>query len=208
MATDRKTIESISNFIFIEDKPRSADIIFIPGGSYAEIGEKAAELYNEGFAPYILPSGKYSIKRWCFSGPLSKADKYKGEYRTEWDFLKDVLFRNGVPESSVLKEDEALFTYDNALKSRVVTDKLRLKINTAIICCKSFHAKRCYMYYKLAFPEAEIIICPSDVQGISKDNWFTIEKGIDKVLGEVTRIGSQFKEYFIEAVKEKVEGDI
>lgn len=30
-----KIIDDTSNFIFLEDEPQKADIIFIPGGSYA-----------------------------------------------------------------------------------------------------------------------------------------------------------------------------
>jgi hypothetical protein len=32
-----RTIDDITNFIFLEDQLEKADIIFIPGGSYAEI---------------------------------------------------------------------------------------------------------------------------------------------------------------------------
>lgn len=196
-----KTVIDITNFIFLEDNPEEADIIFIPGGSYAEIAEKAAELWNNKYAPIILPSGKHNPKRGCFSGPLSKVEKYNSTYVTEWDFLRDVLLKNGVDGTSILREDNAESTYQNAFKSREVTDKLSLHINKAIICCKSFHARRCFMYYQWAYPDSDIIICPSDVQEISKNNWFISENGIDRVMGELMRCGSQFKDYIIEIRK-------
>jgi uncharacterized SAM-binding protein YcdF (DUF218 family) len=196
-----RSIEDISNFIFLKDKPQKADIIFIPGGSYDEIAEEAARLWREGYSDLILPSGMYSVKRGYFPGPLSKADKYNGSYRTEWEFLKDVLIKNGVDETAVLKEDKAEFTYENALFSKEVTDKLNLDIKKAIICCKSFHSRRCLMYYQYVYPETEFIMCPSDVQGVEKDTWFNSEAGIDKVMGELTRCGSQFKDMFLELLK-------
>ena len=54
-------LKQIEDFMFIEDKPEKADVIFIPGNGYPQMAEKAAELYRNGFAPKILPSGRYSI---------------------------------------------------------------------------------------------------------------------------------------------------
>lgn len=187
-------IDDISNFIFVEDELQKADIIFIPGGSYAEIAEKAAELWSDGYAPFILPSGKYGKLRGYFPGPISKSQVYNKKYETEWEFLKAVLIINGVDEKAVLKEDRATFTYENALFSKSVTDDLHMDIKRAIICCKSFHARRCLMYYEMVYPNTEFVMCPSDIRGISKENWFKSEDGINKVLAEVERCGSQFRE--------------
>jgi uncharacterized SAM-binding protein YcdF (DUF218 family) len=197
-----KTIDDITNFIFLENKPKQVDIIFIPGGSYAELAEKAAELWSGKYAPLILPSGKYNPKRGYFPKPSSKAEKYKGTYNTEWDFYKDILLKNGVDESVILREDNAESTYENAFKSREITDRFDSQINTAIICCKAFHARRCFMYYKWAYPSTEIIICPSEVQGINRDNWYSTENGIERVMGELMRSGSQFKDYIMESMRE------
>ncbi|MBZ9687450.1 YdcF family protein [Clostridium estertheticum] len=199
-----KTIDDITNFIFLESNPEKADIIFIPGGSYLELAERAAELWINEYAPLILPSGKYSIKRGYFPKPLSKSEIYSGTYNTEWDFLKDVLIKNGVDENTILREDNAQFTYENAVKSREITDKLNLHIKKAIICCKSFHARRCYMYYQWAYPDTEIIICSTEVQGINRDKWFTTKNGVEIVMGELTRCGSQLKDYIMEFTKDKL----
>ena len=183
---------SLTDFIFTENEPLRSDIIFIPGSGYPELAERAAELYREGYAPRVLPSGRYYIYRDAFQGARSKADLYGGTYETEWSFLKEVLIRNGVPESAILKEDEATYTYQNALFSRRVTDEAGLKIERAIVCCKTYHARRCRMYYELVYPEADILICPAVVKGITRESWMTTEKGIETVTSEVTRCGSQF----------------
>ncbi len=41
---------------------------------------------------------KYSVVNGEFSGVLEKSDIYNKEYETEWEFLKEVLIKNGVPE--------------------------------------------------------------------------------------------------------------
>ena len=188
----REFVKEIGDFIFLENDPERADIIFVPGNGYPQMAERAAELYKKGFAPLVLPSGKYSITDGKFSGVLSERQKYNGCYETEWEFLKSVLMQNGVPESAVLKENQATFTWENARFSRNVTDSKELKIKKAIICCKTHHARRALMYYQRAYPETEFLVCPCVVDGISHENWSETERGIDAVTGEVSRIIRQF----------------
>jgi len=44
----------------------------------------------------------------------------------------------------------------------------------------------------MAFPEVSFIVCPIHCFNITKQNWFTTEQGIDRVLGELARCGNQF----------------
>lgn len=186
-------IKEITSFIFIEDKPEKADIIFVPGGLWPEPMEKASELWLNGYAPYILPSGKYTLKNNCFTKPATKLEKYNKKYYTEYEFMKDVGLSYGVDEKAILKEDNATWTKENAFNSRKVTDELDLEIKKAIICCKSFHSKRALMFYSFAYPETKFIICPVNIENINKENWFETENGIDNVMGELSRCGGQFK---------------
>lgn len=185
-------IEQISEFIFAEDEPEKADIIFIPGNGYSQMAEKAAALYGKKYAPFVLPSGKYSITVGKFGGVLSGQERYNGKYRTEWDFLKDVLVKNHVPDEVILKEDQATFTWENARFSHEVTDKAGIEIKKALLCCKNYHARRALMYYQRAYPEVEFRVCPCCVDGVTKENWMNSEEGIQSVLGEVQRIVTQF----------------
>ncbi len=186
-----RIIKEISDFIFIEDKLSSADIIFLPGGGHAEVPEKGAEVFLAGYAPLVMPSGKYAINTGSFSGVLSKADIYNGEYETEADFYRDVLIKRGVPEEAIICEDRSTFTKMNAVKSRKITDKMGLRIKKAIICCKSFHARRCLMYYSYAFPNTKFIIAPIDVDGISKDTWHLDPMATKRVMSELRKAGGQ-----------------
>lgn len=196
---NRQIISDITDFIFVSDKPQKADIIFLPGGSFPEIPEKAAELYHEGYAAHLFPAGGVSVKSGKFDGVKSKREIYDKDYQTDCGFYTDVLLKNGVPQSAILCEDKSGHTRDNAFFSRKVADENGMNTNNAIIVCKSFHARRCLMLYQLAFPNTKLLVCPVDCYGITKDNWFTFEYGIDRVLGELARCGNQFvgeiKEY-------------
>lgn len=120
---DFRVISAITDFIFVSDKPQKADVIFLPGGSNPALPEAAAKLYREGFAPLVIPSGKYSVSKGKFCGVKAKADIYNKNYQTECEFYTDVLLKNGVSDNAISGEAEAGHTRDNADFSRKLTDE-------------------------------------------------------------------------------------
>lgn len=187
-------LDQITEFVFAEHKLEEADIIFIPGSGHPQLAEEAARLYHQGWAPWILPSGRYSITTGKFSGVLDKQECYQGSYETEWDFLSQVLQEKGVPGTAILKEDRATYTYENAIYSRQVTDGMGLKIKKAILCSKPYHARRCLLYYQLLYPDTRFMVYPIKDSKIQRDNWFLTEEGTRLVFGELERMGTQFHE--------------
>lgn len=185
-------VKDIARFIFLEDAPKKADVIFVPGNGHALPSELAAALYLEGYAPYILPSGRYAIGSSGFAGQKSGARRYEGRFETEWAFMRHILMENGVPDNAILREDEATYTYQNAIFSRRRTDAENMTVRRAIICCMPVHARRSRMYYETLFPDAELLVCPAPGAAITRENWLQSEEGIDTVLGEMERCGGQF----------------
>ena len=185
-------IKDIADFIFLADDPAPADIIFVPGNGHALPSELAAQLYHKGYAPYILPSGRYAIGTSGFAGQKSGSRRYEGTFETEWAFMRCILMENGVPQHAILREDEATYTYQNAIYSRKRTDAEKLVITRAIICCMPVHARRSRMYYETLYPDAELLVCPAPGAAITKENWLKSAEGIDIVLGEMERCGGQF----------------
>jgi len=188
----KRIVTGITDFIFVSDEMQRSDVLFLPGGSDPAIPEKAAELYTNGFAPVLVPSGGVSVKTGMFAGVRRKTDIYGDNYKTECAFYADVLLKNGVSKSAIIEEDKSGYTKENALFTRNLLNERGFIIKTAIVICKSFHARRCLMCYQFAFPNAEILICPVDVYEISRDNWYTHEYGVDRVMGELSRCGNQF----------------
>ena len=187
-----RIISDISNFIFVSDEPEKVDAIFLPGGSHPEQPEYAAELYNQGYAKWLIPSGGISVKRDKWPGVRSKADIYSGDYKSDCEFFTDVLLKNGIPASAIIGENQSGHTRDNAFLSREAVNRAGIEIKTALIVCKAFHARRCLMLYQMAFPNVDIKVCPVHCYNITKDNWYKSEAGIDRVLGELARCGNQF----------------
>ena len=200
-----------------------ADLIFIPGCARPEHTEEAARLYRQGFAPLVIPSGGYTKVEGGFQGVKSEeaARRYGTDFSCEADFLAEVLRKNGVPESAILKEQTATYTLENAEKTRRLLEEKGYQIispkdaefvcrdredvsrgskkeaedaktiSTAILCCKEYHARRAYFYYKLVFPELKILVHPVAIDGISREDWDQTDKGREIVFGELRRMGEQ-----------------
>lgn len=189
-----KFLRDITEFIFLEDLPEKADLIIVPGNTWPQPARRAAALYHEGMAPYIVVSGRYSKGQQTFAGAACEGDRCKGAYMTEADFLTDVLIREGVPETAVLQERKAEFTLENARYIRRLLEEKKMTVKKALICCQAFHARRCRMYFEYVFQDTDVefLMCPAVTQGISRCSWMESQKGLDTVLGELRRCGEQF----------------
>ena len=189
-----KFLRDITEFIFLVDLPEKADLIIVPGNTWPQPARRAAALYHEGMAPYIVVSGRYSKGQQTFAGAACEGDRYKGAYMTEADFLTDVLIREGVPETAVLQERKAEFTLENARYIRKLLEEKKMTVKKALICCQAFHARRCRMYFEYVFQDTDVefLMCPAVTQGISRCSWMESQKGLDTVLGELRRCGEQF----------------
>ena len=184
-----KFLEEMTNFIFLEDEPQKADVIFVPGSEEGALAKTAAKLYLEGYAPFIVPSGKYA--KWTGKSIV-------GGFETESDYFAYLMMEEGVPESAILKEREATYTYQNAINTKKLLDERGIVVKKALLCCQAYHARRSKLYYQVLFPDAEIFVCPTVTKGITRENWFKNRETANIVLGEIERCGSQFHEIVAE----------
>lgn len=194
----RNNIDDITEYIFIKDEPEKADIIFIPGSSNWGLAETASKLYERGLARKIMPSGMYFYKIGKFLNERVTDERYKGNYRTEAEFLSSVLAKNGVSDADILMEERATNTYENAIFSKELTESHGIEVKSAIICPQAFHARRAFMTYSHLFPNTKLYVVPTDTQGITANNWYKTERGVKVVLGELRKCGEYFEEYINE----------
>ena len=173
-------IKRITRYLFIENAPEKADVIFLPGSPFAEPAERAARLYLEGFAPVLVPSGNC----WIFHR--------SGERPCECEALTDVLKSFSVPDAAILREDKARHTLDNARRSRAALDRAGIPVRTAILCCQSFHGRRCLKAYRRYFPEARLLVCPVATRGFDATSWHKTPVGVFKVCTELLKCTGLF----------------
>ena len=177
--------DAVTKLVFVSGAPEKADAVFIPGSSHPEPVRLAARIYRAGYTPVIIPSGRFGIQRDGFGIP---------GYDTEADWMCDVLRREGVPDSAILPEKNATFTWENARFSRRLCDENGLMIRRGLLCCRPFHARRALLYYQAAFPEAEWSACAASEEGVNAEDWFLSPEGRSRVLGELRRLGDQINE--------------
>ncbi len=183
---------AMTDLVFVSDPPAPADAIFIPGSSHPEPVLLAARLFREGYAPRIVPSGRFGIGRTAFRIP---------GYETEADWMTALLLEQGVPEAAVLPEREAAFTWENACFSAALCRKAGLTVRRGLLCCRPFHARRALLYYQTAFQETEWIACPAREPGVNADDWHRTPEGRGRVLGEARRLGDQINEQLEELIR-------
>ncbi|RXI96371.1 YdcF family protein [Anaerobacillus alkaliphilus] len=171
--------DCITDFIFVETEITPANAILIPGANHPPLMERAISLYNEGFAPYLLPSGGYN--------------PHVGT--TEWEYLQNIALEHGVPSEVIIKEDQAQHTLENARFSLEVLEKASIQHQKVIIVCKAIHSRRALLCYQAVFPkETEFLVVPViDRYELTKENWFLSEVGISRVMTEVEKIGKYFR---------------
>lgn len=199
-----RNIKELTEFIFMENELKNSDLIMLPGSRSIETIELAAEIYKEGYAPYILASGAYSKDVGRFEWEKIRRDEYKKDFKTEYEFMKYGLELNGVPESAILKEDTATYTYQNALRSKEMLVKEGIKHDRIILCVKDYHARRSFMYFDMVFPDSEILIAPAYIEVASKEHWMKSELGIRVITGEMRKIGEQFYDLYLDHFNLKI----
>jgi uncharacterized SAM-binding protein YcdF (DUF218 family) len=86
--------EDITKFIFVEHTPCKVDIILVPGGSHPEIMNKACELFLNGYASYILPSGGFN--------------KRLPAHLTEFDYFYAIALSKGISANNILLRNKTL----------------------------------------------------------------------------------------------------
>ena len=106
--------------------------------------------------------------------------------------------------AAILCEDEAEFTYQNAVFSKKLLEERRIRVRCAILVCKAFHARRAYTYYQNAFPDVDISVVAVPGKDITREGWYKTDVGRRRVAGELKRLGDQLEYLAIEKETTKI----
>jgi uncharacterized SAM-binding protein YcdF (DUF218 family) len=122
------------HFVGATDRTEEADIIIVLGAGLRRDGrpawaltrraERAAVLWVDGIAPMVLCTGAQA----------------EGHPRSEADGCREVLMRQGVPESVILMEENSRSTEENALYSNQILSERGL--SSAVLVSDSYHMLR------------------------------------------------------------------
>jgi len=171
------TVKAITNFIFVKDKPKRADLIIVPGSSQRQLPQKAIALYKKGFAPKILFTGGFNPK-------IGK---------NECDFGKEIALRAGVSLRDILSENHSSNTKENAEEAAKIVKNYKIPCKRIILVSKPYHSRRLKMTFAKFFPQSELLIIPVvDERKINSKNWWKNKEKIDRVMEEIKKIGEYY----------------
>jgi uncharacterized SAM-binding protein YcdF (DUF218 family) len=166
----------------INDDEQNGDCILVFGGKSTNRVLKAAKLFKEKRAPYILLTGGKS--RWDL--PISEA---------EW--MKKQLLPFDIPEDKILMEQEAANTTENVIASMMVLQKKFSlhRVKRLLVVSSPYHVRRCELTLKTYMPKwISYSLCPDDRPYGQSYNWWKGEKERQQIMKEARSIVKYVRE--------------
>lgn len=123
-----------------------ADLILALGSNDIRVAEHAADLYLQGFAPWLMCSGNV--------GMLTK-DQFT---KPEAEVFADIAIKKGVPESAIILEPESTNTGENIAFSQRILAARGLNPEKIILVQKPYMERRAFATFRQRWPEKEVIV--------------------------------------------------
>ena len=136
----------------------------------------AAELFAEKMAPLIVCSGGF--------GKITREIWNEEEGKV---FAKKCI-EQGVPKEKILIENHASNTGENFTLTRALLEKEGIKVQSGIIVCKPYMAKRALATARKQWPEVEWRVA---VKKIPLDEYISdedLEREINVIVGDIERM--------------------
>lgn len=159
-------------FLSLTEPPKHADVIIVLSGGRGRV-EKAAELYKDGYAPYLLFSN--SNESTSASG----------------DMVQTTLAL-GIPQEVIFTESVALSTYENAEFTLPIMKEHGFE--SAIVVSSDFHMRRVKILFDRVYKKSniELTYVGSD-SGYNAKRWWSDGKIRETTFSEyVKMIGNTF----------------
>lgn len=137
------------DYHFLQQPLKKADCIFVLGSHDPSVADYAAQLYNEGFAPYIIFSG----------GVVRPAGELRNIVpKTEAEAFFDIAVSLGVPVEAILLENEATNTGENFIFTKRLLKDRNLDFSSFILVQKPYMIRRTYATAMVQFKEYEFSV--------------------------------------------------
>lgn len=145
----KQYIQILWDYLKREDELTQADVIIGFGSNDITIAERAIDLFEKDYAPYLL-----------FSGGLGKGTE--GVWtRSEADTFHDIAVKRGVADDKVLVENKSTNTGENIRFTKELLEKEGIAVQTAIIVHQPNMGRRIYAALRKQWPKLNPIIAPS-----------------------------------------------
>lgn len=172
-----KLAKIIWDYHLLNHQPKKADCILVLGSHDQRVAERGADLFFEGYAPFLVFSGGFgNLTRGIFDKP-------------EADLFAEIAVRRGVPEEKILIENKSANTGENIEFTKNLLKAKGLDFNSFIVVQKPYMERRTYATFRKVWPEKEITVTSPQIAyenypsaDISKDDVINI------IVGDLQRI--------------------
>lgn len=201
--TKEQAIKIIWNYMHLNQPLKNADVILVLGSTDTTTAKRAADLWLEGWAPYVLCSGSGTVHS---ENPVWQ--KFAGS--TEAEVFADIVKNNGVPEHRILIENKSQNTGQNfEFSAKLLADK-GFSIKTAIVVQKPTVERRVYATGVVHWPGVELIVTSplltieeySDIRKGEDEYWIHVLAGDLQRIKEYPKLGFQIEQVIPEEVWE------
>ncbi len=185
------------DYHFLKQDLQKADCIFVLGSHDPSVADYAAQLYHEGFAPYIIFSG--GVVR-----PVGELRNITPKSEAEAFF--DIAVEKGVPSEAIILENEATNTGENFIFTRKLLQEKHLDFKSFILVQKPYMVRRTWATAKVQFAEFDFIASalPDNYESYiarCAENNISKERIISNMTGDLQRLKIYPEKGFLIAVE-------
>lgn len=176
-----ENVKTIWDFMHMGQEPERSDVIVGFGCYDEDIPKRCAELYHQGYAPYV-----------CFSGGLGR--NTSGIWsKSEAERFAAVAIAEGVPENRIILEDKSTNSAENLLFTPKILAEHGIRAEKIIAVHKPYMEKRLWAAMQVYWPDVRAVytspqvtiaehIAHAEAVGMTK-------KGvIDTIVGDLQRM--------------------
>ncbi len=136
------------DYHFLKQELQKVDCIFVLGSHDPSVADYAAQLYHEGYAPYIIFSG--GVVR-----PI--AELRNATPKSEAEAFFDIAVAKGVPAEAIILENAATNTGENFIFTRKLLQEKQLNFKSFILVQKPYMVRRTWATAKVQFADFDFI---------------------------------------------------
>jgi uncharacterized SAM-binding protein YcdF (DUF218 family) len=168
---------TVWDYLLMNHELLPSDVILVQGSHDLRVAARGAELFLEGLAPLLV-----------FSGGLGNLTREIWDEPEARKFARIARSR-GVPEESILIEDQSTNTGDNVRFTKRLLQERGIDPTRFILVQKPYMERRTYATFRKLWPEKEAVVTSPS---ISFDAYPTDEIPLQKVIhvmvGDLQRI--------------------
>jgi uncharacterized SAM-binding protein YcdF (DUF218 family) len=125
---------------------QKGDCILVLGSHDTRVAERGAELYLQGWAPWLI-----------FSGGLGRLTLDMWQ-ESEADLFAKIAMEKGVPADAILIENRSTNTGENIIFTKQLLQQKGLNLQTFIVVQKPYMERRSFATFKKHWPDKELIV--------------------------------------------------